>query len=548
MEENGAKTEGPAILNSKNRGLTDAEVAERRSEYGENRLPEEKAVSVWGILLDQVKSPLVSIILAAAILSLILGEYSDAGIILAVVVIDVIMGFAQEYKAQRTYVSLKGFLQPMTTAIRDGRRIEVQVWELVPGDLVILNAGEKVPGDGVLLEAARLSVDEAILTGESEPVSKQAVSAESILRQPLELPSDKSLILYMGTTVVTGRGIMLIHRTGTQTELGRIAASLEKHEEADTPFQIRLKAFSKLLTILVIGFTGIILIAGLVMGRELMDMLRTAIILAVAAVPEGLLITVTVILVLGMRKILNRKGLVKKLQAVETLGSVTVICTDKTGTLTEGLMRVSRTDLVDESRAFDAMVLCNNLEGPVDIALWQHAEKHLGRDPQVLISRSKRLSEELFTSETKYMITEVTDIDAVGLDRSHDFFLKGAPEIVMKMCAMDDNVQKKLIEQIDDWADEGLRLLGVAYRVSGTLEDRTGYTCTGLLGIDDPIRGDVDESVAAASHAGIKIKMINGEFRSTEERIAENKGNTEQDSITLEGNYINGWSDEELKD
>ena len=316
MEENGAKTEGPALLNSKNRGLTDAEVTERRSEYGENRLPEEKAVSVWGILLDQVKSPLVSIILAAAILSLILGEYSDAGIILAVVVIDVIMGFAQEYKAQRTYVSLKGFLQPMTTAIRDGRRIEVQVWELVPGDLVILNAGEKVPGDGVLLEAARLSVDEAILTGESEPVSKQAVSAESILRQPLELPSDKSLILYMGTTVVTGRGIMLIHRTGTQTELGRIAASLEKHEEADTPFQIRLKAFSKLLTILVIGFTGIILIAGLVMGRELMDMLRTAIILAVAAVPEGLLITVTVILVLGMRKILNRKGLVDRKSVV----------------------------------------------------------------------------------------------------------------------------------------------------------------------------------------------------------------------------------------
>ncbi len=529
-------------------GLSSADVEERQSRFGENRLPAEKAVSVWSLLLNQVRSPLVNIILAAAALSLVLGEQSDAIIILVVVVIDVIMGFVQEYQAQRTYVSLKEYLQPMATAIRDGKRVELEVWELVPGDLVILNAGEKVPGDGVLLEATRLSVDESILTGESEPVSKESAVIGDPLQDSKGMNSDKSLLAYMGTTVVTGRGILRIEKTGTQTELGQIAASLEKHEEADTPFQIRLKAFSRILTILVVGFTGVILIAGLVMGRDFLDMLRIAIILAVAAVPEGLLIAVTVILVLGMRKILSRKGLTRKLQAVETLGSVTVICTDKTGTLTEGSMRVSRAEFTDRDRALQAMVLCNNLEGPVDAALWQYAELLLQADPQEFAGRWKRFSEELFTSETKFMITEMAESDLSPAGVDHFFFLKGAPEIVLKMCAMEPDQRQSVIDQIDDWADEGLRLLGVAYRISGTLEDLTGYSWAGLLGIDDPIRGDVLESVAAARHAGIRIKMITGDYRRTAERIAANIGILEPGSTTLEGSEIAAMSDEELLD
>ena len=185
----------------------------------------------------------------------------------------------------------------------------------------------------------------------------------------------------MGTTVVTGRGILRVTRTGTRTELGQIATSLSEHVEEETPLQVRLKAFSKILTYIVVAATLVILIVGLLMGREFLDMLRTSIILAIAAVPEGLLIAVTVILVLGMRKILKRNGLVKRLLAVETLGSVTVICTDKTGTLTEGRMRVNRADLLDEERAWQTMVLCNNLEGPVDIALWEYAEKQMPGEP-----------------------------------------------------------------------------------------------------------------------------------------------------------------------
>ncbi len=231
----------------------------------------------------------------------------------------------------------------------------------------------------------------------------------------------------MGTTILTGRGLMQVEQTGSTTELGKIATSLQEHVEEDTPLQKRLKSFSKTLTWIVVGFTAAILTTGLIMGGEFLDMLRTSIILAIAAVPEGLLIAVTVILVIGMRKILKRNGLVKRLLAVETLGSVTVICTDKTGTLTEGRMRVSRTEILDFERALQTMVLCNNLEGPVDIAMWEYARQTMKSDPQLMVDDSQRLEEELFTSETKYMITAITGnlFEGEGYN-----FLKGAPEIV----------------------------------------------------------------------------------------------------------------------
>ena len=287
-------------------GLTSADVVEARQQFGENRLPVEKATSPWTILLNQVKSPLVYIILVAALVSLFAKEYSDFAIIMAVVVIDVVLGFVQEYQAQKTYTALKGLLKPTTTVLRDGERREVEVWELVPGDLVLLNAGEKIPADGKLLETTKLAVDEAILTGESEPVNK-AVEESA----------------FMGTTALTGRGLLEVQQTGPATELGKIATSLQEHVEEDTPLQKRLKAFSKSLTWIVAGFTLAILATGLILGGGFLDMLRTSIILAIAAVPEGLLIAVTVILALGMRKILKRNGLVKRLLAVETLGSVT---------------------------------------------------------------------------------------------------------------------------------------------------------------------------------------------------------------------------------
>ncbi len=516
-------------------GLTPAEVLQQRAQFGENHLPSEKSVSAWTILFNQLKSPLVYIILAAAGISLSLGELGDFTIIMAVVVIDVILGFIQEYQAQRTYVALKGLLKPTTTVIRNGQRTEVEVWELVPGDLVLLSAGEKAPGDGELLEAVKISVDEAILTGESEPVSKQA------LGQGLDSQSQ----IFMGATVVTGRGILRVSKTGIKTELGQIAASLSEHVEEDTPLQMRLKAFSQILTTIVVGATLIILIVGLLMGREFFDMLRTSIILAIAAVPEGLLIAVTVILVLGMRKILKRNGLVKRLLAVETLGSVTTICTDKTGTLTEGRMRVNRSDLLDAERAWQTMILCNNLEGPVDIALWEFAEKLQPGNAQKFFDSSQRSGEELFSSETKYMITEVVHETFAG---RHLFFLKGAPEITANMCDISSEARARLMMQVDEWAGEGLRLLGLAYRQGGRLDEYRGYTWLGLLGMEDPVRAGVLEAAQVAQHAGIQVKMITGDYRRTAERIANNIGLLQAGENTLEGAQIAAMSDEILQE
>ena len=498
-------------------------------------MPAEKKPSVWSILFSQLKSPLVYIILVAAGVSLAVGEYGDFSIIMAVVVIDAILGFAQEYQAQRTYTALRGLLKPTTTVIRDGQHQEVEVWELVPGDLVVLNAGEHVPGDGELIESTKLAVDEAILTGESEPVNKSTAMGQNEV--------------FMGTTIVTGRGIMRVTQTGSRSELGQIATSLQEHVEEDTPLQVRLKAFSKTLTYIVVGFTLAILVSGLLMGREFLDMLRTSIILAIAAVPEGLLIAVTVILVLGMRKILKRNGLVKKLLAVETLGSVTTICTDKTGTLTEGRMRVTYTDLADQERAFQTMVLCNNLEGPVDVALWEYARSQMPGDPQDLVNGTERLTEELFTSETKFMITG----NRLNGDRYN--YLKGAPEIVLDMCQVSAAEHNRILAQVDAWAGEGMRLLGLAYRPLGLLEDRNGYTWVGLVGMEDPIREGVREAVEVAQHAGIQIKMITGDYRRTAERIARNigllalseaEGMEEGDEI-LEGDELSTLTDEQLQ-
>ncbi len=524
-------------------GLTAEEVVKRRAQFGENCLPSEKEASVWAILFNQIKSPLVYIILAAAGISLALGEYGDFAIIMAVVVVDVILGFIQEYQAQRTYVALKGLLKPTTTVIRDGQRLEVEVWELVPGDLVVLNAGEKAPGDGMLIEATKVSLDEAILTGESEPVNKQAAGRgyEGLPDNTIAAQNQ----VFMGTTMVTGRGILRITQTGTNTELGQIAASLSEHVEEETPLQVRLKAFSKVLTYIVVAATLAILMVGLIMGREFFDMLRTSIILAIAAVPEGLLIAVTVILVLGMRKILKRNGLVKRLLAVETLGSVTVICTDKTGTLTEGRMRVNRSELLDEERAWQTMVLCNNLEGPVDIAVWEFAEKLMPGGSQELFDSSQRLGEELFTSETKYMIAHVTGNIFQG---EAYFFLKGAPEIVLGMCDVAPEERESILAQVDEWAGEGLRLLGLACRLDGVLENYSGYTWLGLLGMEDPVRDGVRVAIQVAQHAGIQVKMITGDYRRTAERIACSVGLLQAGEHTLEGGQIAALSDEQLQE
>jgi Ca2+-transporting ATPase len=344
----------------------------------------------------------------------------------------------------------------------------------------------------------------------------------------------------MGTTALTGRGLVQVTATGSQTELGQIATSLHEEIEDETPLQVRLKAFSRTLTRLVLAITAVIFVVGLVSGRDFLQMLRVSIILAIAAVPEGLLIAVTVILVLGMRKILKRNGLVKRLLAVETLGSVTTICTDKTGTLTEGRMRVTRCEVRDPQRALEVMVYCNDLEGPVDAALWEYAGGQLDDDPQEMADLAERLGVELFSSETKFMVTANRAAGQVI------HYLKGAPEIVLGMCTVTEEERAHVLTQVEQWAGEGLRLLGLAYRLDGLLGEHSGYTWLGLVAMEDPIREGVREAITVAQRAGIGVKMITGDYRRTAERIAALVGLKARDDQILDGEELAQLSDEDL--
>ena len=509
------------------RGLTEAEVRERRERYGENVLPSARGPTAWSILLDQFKSPLVYIILIAAVISVVAGERTDAIIIMAVVVIDVAVGFVQEYQAQKSYSALRSLLRPMTTVIRDGERQEVEVRAIVPGDVVVLTAGDRIPADGEILESARLSVNEAILTGESEAVPKS------------EAPEERQV--FMGATVLAGRGLMQVTATGTATELGRIAASLSEAQEEETPLRTRLRAFSRWLTVLVAGVTIVVLASSLFSGRSVLEAVRIAIVLAIATVPEALLIAVTITLVVGSRTILQRNGLVRRLSAVETLGFVTVICTDKTGTLTEGRLRVTRSDLVERDRALQAMVLCNDQEGALELALWDYARAELGQDPEALASHAERLEEEPFSSETKYMAVTVR-FDGETLE-----YAKGAPEVILGLCRAPDHERARILAQVERWAGEGLKPLGLAYRPPGERAAGAGYTWAGLVAMEDPIREGVREAVAVAQQAGIQVKMITGDYRATAQQVAANIGLQAGPEQIMEGGALEALDEQALE-
>ncbi len=485
-------------------GLSDREVEERRLEHGPNVLPSRRGPSRIAIFLSQFTNPLVYVILAAAVVSLVLRELGDFAIIMAVVVFDAALGFVQEYQARQTYEGLRRLVKPTATVVRGGERREVEVRDIVPGDVVILAAGDRVPADGEVLESARMSVNEAILTGESEPVFKDR--------------SDGHNRVFMGTTVLAGRGVMKVTSTGEQTELGKIATSLSETEDEATPLQVRLAAFSRTLTRIVIGVTIVIFVIGLLTGKPALEMVRVSIILAIAAIPEGLLIAVTVILVIGMRKILKRKGLVKKLLAVETLGSVTTICTDKTGTLTEGNMVVTRTEFDAPRRALEALVLCNNLEDSLEVALWRFARENGLSEPEDLARRAERVDEEPFSSEKKFMRT-VNLVDGARVA-----FVKGAPEVVAGMCSLSDERRAGISRTVEAWADEGLKILGIAVKEDGELAEPSGYTWVGLVGIEDPVRAEVVNAVRTCQEAGIKVKIVTGDYARTALHVAKRLG------------------------
>lgn len=495
---------------------------ERKKHFGPNTLPEQKGRTPLAIYLSQFKNPLIYIISVAAIISLAMGAYNDALVIVIVILLDSLVGFFQEYRAEKAAVALKRLLKPTAKVIRDGSIIELHTAEIVPDDIVAVNDGDRIPADGELVEAVNLYMNEAILTGESEPVVKRVGD-----------------VVYMGTTALSGRGLMSVNNIGASTELGKIAGSLSEMKEEPTPLQVRLQSFGRSLTYLVIIVSVLIFAVGLLSGIGFLEMLKVSVVLAIAAIPEGLPIAVTMILVIGMHAILRRKGLVKKLLAVETLGSVTVICTDKTGTLTEGVMQVVRTSFHSDKMAAYVMALCNNLADPLEVTLWNNV-KTTGIDPQTLFDRYTRIGEVPFTSEKKYMLT-VNIIEGTEVS-----LLKGAPEIVLGFCDLKSDEKERLTAEFEEWASSGLKVLALAYKHAGNLHELTGFTWIGLVGIEDPVRSGVRDAVALCRKAGIKVKIVTGDYRGTAENVASAVGLTVKSDQVIEGKELEVMTESDM--
>jgi len=504
------------------KGLTSSQALERREEFGLNTLPEKKRRTALAIYISQFKNPLIYMITAAAIISVVMAEYNDALIIAVVILLDSVVGFFQEYRAEKAVVALRRLLKPTARVIRDGQTTEIDASEIVPDDTLAVNDGDKIAADGTLIEAVNLNVSEAILTGESEPAVKAVGDA-----------------VYMGTTVLSGRGLVNVTAIGASAELGKIAGSLSEMKEEPTPLQVRLEGFGRSLTYLVVAVSALIFGVGILSGVEFLEMVKVSVVLAIAAIPEGLPIAVTLILVIGMRAILRRKGLVKKLLAVETLGSVTVICTDKTGTLTEGNMQVVRTDFRSEKMATYVMVLCNNLVDSLEVALWNRAKTAVA-DPQSFVDKWKRTHEVPFSSERKYMLT-INEVEGVELA-----LLKGAPEVVMEFCTLGGNEKERIADEFTEWADSGLKVLGLAYKKDGFLRELRGFEWLGLVGIEDPVRPSVRDAVALCQKARINVKIVTGDYRGTALKVAAGIGLHVEPGEVLEGNELDGMTESEL--
>src|SRR3989339_552354 len=507
-------------------GLKEKEVEKIRKKYGENLLPTKKGFSGFSIFLSQFKSPLVYILVIVGVVSFFLKEEIDALIVGAVILLNVLMGFAQEYKSQKTLDVLKRVLKPKTIVIRDGERREIETRELVPGDLIILQTGDKIPADGKLIEGVNFFVNEAMITGESEGIKKNIKGDDNLL---------------MGTIVLSGRGIMEIKKIGEKTEMGKIGLSLIEIKKEKTPLQAKLEKFIGSMARLMVAISVVVVLVGVFYEENLWEMFRFGVVLAIASIPEGLPIAVTVILALGMSRIYKKNGLIKKMLSLEALGSTSVICTDKTGTLTEGIMRVVKTDFVDTEKAIMAMILTNDRKDSLEVALWDYVKKEKKVDTRAIFNLAKRIYEEPFDSEKKYALT-INKIKGKKIS-----FAIGAPEIILSFCSIPAKDKKIILAKIEKYAGEGLKVLGLSCKEEGKLKETENYTWLGLVGIEDPLREGVKETIKDTLAAGIKIKIVTGDHRKTAENVARNLGFLIKKENILEGSDLEKISDKELK-
>ncbi|MDP2684030.1 MAG: HAD-IC family P-type ATPase [bacterium] len=577
-------------LNTSEKGLTSAGALSRTKQYGPNTLPKsDEKMARFKILLDQFKSPLIFILVIAGTISGFLQEYIDMAVIFLTVGINTIIGFVQEDKASQALKKLRSMIEYNAIVFRDGRPTQIKSTDIVPGDVMQLDAGDKIQADGRIISSIDFETNEASLTGESDPVKKNS----KVLKNKTSI-ADRSNMVFNGSVAVNGRARVLIVSTGVNTELGKIATLVKETEEEGTPLQIQLSKLGKQLAILVLFLSVIIFLLGVFFsnnGESLFHMFEVTVAVAVAAIPEGLAITLTVILAIGMRFILKRKALVRKLVAAETLGSVSVICTDKTGTITEGKMRLtnlitSKDDLdfselktlnssktehhMDALFALRIGILANDglLENShedekkwkavgdtTDIA-FLHMGVVVGLHQDNLIKANERMGEIPFTSERKYVAT------MHHVDNQYVLYVKGAPEVLLKKCKnFEDNGKTKLMtkakrdwvqEKIDTLTESGLRVLAMAYKRVGdekinlSDEDIDDLSLVAIVGLSDPLRPDVKETIALSHKAGIKTVMITGDHVKTAQSIARQIGLSDKLYNIFDGQQMEKISDVEL--
>ena len=514
-----------AILNTEN-GLSTEEVKLRQEKYGYNQLPEKKPPTKISIFLSQLKNPLVFVLLGASIVTILIGQTNDALIILIAVFINTILGFVQENKTSNSLAALKKFISIKATVLRDGERMQIDTKEIVPGDIVFLNRGDKIPADGVLISTNRFSSNEAVLTGESLPISKNV--------------DDK---VFMGTSVSSGQAVMLVQSIGSATEVGKIADKIQDKDEI-TPFQVQLKTFSNQLLIIIGAIILFVFIVGLIRGMDIIEIFITSVALAVSSIPEGLLVSLTIVLTIGMQKILKRRGLVRKLAAAETLGGVSVICTDKTGTLTLGQTEVS--DFKgDQLNLAIQLSIANDLDDPVLISGYKWAKNLLKDDGKSY----NRIDSIPFTSKEKFFIS-LNEWD----ENNNIIFVNGAPELLLSWSTLNQSEKDKVIEEIENLTNEGKRIIGFGRKFvdknkkSLELEDAKGnLEWVGIVAFSDPVREGLIEPFRETYEAGIKTVVITGDYPKTSLYVLSQLGVTVSEDEYITGDVLSAMSDEELK-
>jgi P-type Ca2+ transporter type 2C len=522
----GAREVAGQLVSDPERGLSEDEAEARLARLGPNRLERAARPAYPAIALRQFADPLVGLLIAAAAVSFLIGEGIEAAAIAAIVLVNALLGFIQEAGAERAVLALRDVLEPHANVVRAGRERELAVEELVPGDLVVLSEGERVPADGRLVAAAGLAVDESPLTGESVPVDKgvDPVPATAVL-------AERSSMVYAGTAVTRGRGRVLITATGHATELGHIAGLTERAKPPPTPLQRRVRALARLM----VGFGVLVTLTlgGSMLARQasLEEAFLVGVAVAVAAVPEGLAATVTIALALGARAMAERGAIVRRLTAVETLGSATVIASDKTGTLTENRLRLAAARPVpgrDERELLAAAALASSARlleedasvrvagDPVDAALVLAAHEQ-GLTRPILLGERRLVRELPFDADRKRMTLVYEEDDGPRA------YVKGAPEVILELSA--DGERPRVIEALaDEWASAGLRVLAIAeHPLADCSTDVEGLErdlrLVGLVALHDPLRPTAHKAVAEARSAGLRVEMLTGDHPRTAHAI-----------------------------